>query len=158
MQLRSAALSASFCVCIGMFIAFSASAQLIEPTRTLASDTTTKSTLTVLSEPPGLPVMLDGKMLGATPVFNARLDAGTHLLQVDDNQTPLDLAANTSVRIALFKGAYIEMPDPPEPVLSPKSRADETSSPIESPTQPLKKAIKTNDPFYWPLNPRGPIN
>lgn len=157
MQLGPGILRLSFWVCICTLLALSASAQLIEPTRTLTSEPLAKSTLTVLSEPPGLKVMLDSKALGATPIFSATVDPGSHVLQVNDKQTSLQIVAGKSIRVALFKGSFIELPEQKEPELSQKSRAEEASPPAKPQTQPPKETIHTSDPFYWPLNPRGPI-
>ena len=132
-------------------------AQLIEPTRSLQGAAEEKGLLKVLSEPPGLEVHVDGRLLGETPIFSARLPSGAHVLRIQDAEIDICLASGRTTAISWFKGRFIEIPEkaksPPEIAaepqpLRPKPKADEG---------PGVRHGAANDPYYWPLNPRGPI-
>jgi hypothetical protein len=132
-------------------------AQLIEPTRSLPDAAEAGGLLNVLSEPPGLEVRVDGRIIGKTPIFSARFPPGVHVLRIRDTETEIRVAAGKTTAISWFKGAFIEIPAtakpprelPKEPQPAPaKPKPDEGSG-----VQPGA----VNDPYYWPLNPRGPI-
>ncbi|MGE5255151.1 MAG: PEGA domain-containing protein [Hyphomicrobiales bacterium] len=132
-------------------------AQLIEPTRSLPVASEAMGLLNVLSEPPGLEVQVDGRIIGKTPVFSARFPAGIHALRIKDSEADIRLTTGKTTAISWFKGAFIEIPEaakpsreiPGEPRAAPsKPRTEEGSG-----AQPGA----ANDAFYWPLNPRGPI-
>jgi len=73
-------------VCVSQFVFLSsASAELIEPTRNFGEKTEMTSRLTILSEPPGLKISLDGKGLGKTPAFMLEVKPGIHDLRVKDS-------------------------------------------------------------------------
>ena len=132
-------------------------AQLIGPTRTLDGATAGEAVLNVLSEPPGLEVQLNGKVIGKTPIFSIKLSAGAHVLRIRDSETEIQIAAGKKVSMSWFKGAFIEIPE------TAKSSAE---VPKQDRTQPSKPEADEDrdtrqdtgkDPYYWPMNPRGPI-
>jgi hypothetical protein len=133
----------------------SAAAQLIEPTRTLRGSGEETGTLNLYSEPPGLEVRIDGDPIGKTPVRSHRLPAGTHVLRIRESEREIHVAPDSSRTISWFKGAFIEVPArKPEPEPVPEPAAPQRPP---TPPQPSPPAPAPNDPFYWPLNPKGPI-
>jgi PEGA domain len=132
-------------------------AQLIEPTRSLEGASDGTGLLNVLSEPPGMDVQLDGKVIGKTPIFSARFPAGPHVLRIKDSETGILMVAGKTFAISWFKGSFIEIPDTAGP---PAEIAQEPQPPPTKPVPeepPAAQPGVTNDPYYWPLNPRGPI-
>lgn len=132
-------------------------AQLIEPTRSLEGAPDGTGFLNVLSEPPGTDVQLDGKVIGKTPIFSARLPPGVHVLRIGDSETEIRIAAGKTFAISWFKGAFIEIPEPAKP---PAETAQEPPKPAATPQpgeRPASQPGTANDPYYWPMNPRGPI-
>ena len=133
-------------------------AQLIEPTRSIEGTSDGAGILNALSEPPGLDVQLDGRLVGKTPIFSLRRRPGLHLLRIKDSETEIRLVAGKILTITWFKDSFIEIPTETvkpfseitkEPLIPPtKSKTDEGSG--------VRQNI-TKDPYYWPLNPRGPI-
>jgi len=92
------------------FYLSSASAELIGPTRNLEGKTEAKGRLTVLSEPPGYKISLDGKRLGKTPAFLVQVKPGIHKLRVRNLETEIYLQAGTILKISLFKNEFIQIP------------------------------------------------
>lgn len=89
----------------------SVSAELIEPTRNLeGQQTEAMGRLTVLSEPPGLNVTLDGNGLGKTPAFMVKVKLGIHNLRVRDSETEIYLESGKTLKISLFKNEFIQIP------------------------------------------------
>ena len=132
-------------------------AQLIEPTRSLQDASGGAGILNVLSEPPGIEVQVDGRVIGKTPIFLARFTPGVHVLRIKDSETDIHLAAGKTTAISWFKGSFIEIPETVKP---PAEIAKEPQSPPAKPKPdegPGAQQGTSNDPFYWPLNPRGPI-
>ena len=132
-------------------------AQLIEPTRRLQGAAEETGLLKVLSEPPGMEVHVDGRLLGETPIFSARLPAGAHVLRIQDAKIHLCLASGRTTAISWFKGRFIEIPETAKP---PAEIAKEPQPPPakSKPDEGLGAQQSTaKDPYYWPLNPRGPI-
>lgn len=132
-------------------------AQLIEPTRSLPDASEGRGLLNVVSEPPGLEVQVDGRIIGKTPVFSARFSAGVHVLRIKDSELDIHLPAGKTTAISWFKGSFIEIPEgakafrerPAEPQTAPSQSKPDEGSGVQPGT--------AKDPFYWPLNPRGPI-
>lgn len=132
-------------------------AQLIEPTRSLKDAYDGTGLLNVLSEPPGIEVRVDGKVIGQTPIFSARFPAGVHALRIRDSETDIQLVAGKTFAISWFKGAFIEIPatvKPPAEIAKEPQPSPAKPKPDEGPGAQQNTA---NDPYYWPLNPRGPI-
>jgi hypothetical protein len=110
-----------------------------------------------LSEPPGIEVQVDGRLIGKTPIFSARFPPGAHVLRIKDSETDIRLAAGKTFAISWFKGSFIEIPEtvkPPAEIAKEPQPAPAKSKPNEEPSVQQNTA---KDPYYWPLNPRGPI-
>jgi hypothetical protein len=132
-------------------------AQLIEPTRSLEGEPEGVGLLNVLSEPPGMDVQLDGSVIGKTPIFSARFPPGVHVLRVGGSETEIQIAAGKTFVVSWFKGAFIEIPETAKP---PAETAQAPPKPAAAPQpeeRPTAQPGAANDPYYWPLNPRGPI-
>jgi hypothetical protein len=85
-------------------------AELIEPTRTLEGEQQTTGRLTVLSDPPGLEITLDGNSLGKTPAFLVEIDSGIHSLRVENSETDIHIEPGKILKISLHKDEFILMP------------------------------------------------
>jgi hypothetical protein len=132
-------------------------AQLIGPTRSL-DEPQGMGLLNVLSEPPGMEVQVGGQVIGKTPIFSAEFPAGVYVLQIRDSETDIRIVAGKTIAISWFKGTFIEIPPPKSPPAL--DIPEEGPKPITKP-KPVEKPDVQNDtpkdPFYWPLNPQGPI-
>jgi hypothetical protein len=133
-------------VYVSQFVSISpTSAELIEPTRNLGGETEAMSRLTVLSEPPGLKVVLDGNSLGKTPAFLVEVKPGLHVLKVQDAETEIFLEPGKVLKISLFKDEFVQIPvdaeklveKPEKPEQKEKPFAPETAKP--SPEEIRKK-------------------
>ena len=133
-------------------------AQLIEPTRSIESASDEAGFLNVLSEPPGIDVQLDGIVIGKTPIFSTQLTPGSHVLRMKGSETDIYLDAGKTFTITWFKGSFIVVPATPKP---PAETAQETPQPAATPKSAegpgAPRQNTEQDPYYWPLNPRGPI-
>ena len=108
------------------FLTVGGQAQLIEPTRSLQDAAEEKGLLKVLSEPPGIEVHVDGRLIGETPIFSARLPAGAHVLRIQDAEIDICLAPGKATTISWFKGRFIAIPEMPK---SPPEMAKEPQPP-----------------------------
>jgi len=88
----------------------SAFAELIGPTRNLGEKFEAMGRLTVLSEPPGYKISLDGNRLGKTPAFLVEVKPGIHKLRVRDSETEIYLEPGKTLKISLFKNEFIQIP------------------------------------------------
>ena len=132
-------------------------AQLIEPTRNLQHASDGTGLLNVLSEPPGIEVQVDGRLIGKTPIFSAKFPPGVHVLRIKDSETDIHLAAGKTTAISWFKGSFIEIPETAKPTAeTPKGPQPPLSKPKPDEGQGARQDT-VKDPYYWPLNPRGPI-
>jgi hypothetical protein len=110
----------------------------------------------VFSEPPELDVLLDGVEIGKTPLFSKEVMPGVHVLQVKDTEKEITILSGKSIQLSLFKDFLIEIPE--KKAVAPTQQKLEDKTVFEE-----KKAEDSNqykiqyDPFYWPMNPRGPI-
>lgn len=129
---------------------------LIEPTRTLEGDRSKPAKLSIFSEPPGLEVMLDGKVVGKTPVHLEAVGPGVHDLKVGDSETAIITDSGDVRRLSFFKGEFIDMPVEEDKPLEEPTGAQEKSA---QKTGAEKAVDKTEElePGYFPLNPRGRI-
>jgi hypothetical protein len=132
-------------------------AQLIEPTQTLNQGRELTAKLTVLSEPPGLQIMLDGTAIGTTPFFGIEVNAGTHLLEIETRKTSIKIEAGKNLQVALFKGSFIEVPQKKEGPSQSAAHIEEVPLAISKEKASGSDIPIVQDPFYWPLNPSGPI-
>jgi hypothetical protein len=129
---------------------------LIEPSRTLSSPAKSAGELSVFSEPPELNVKIDGTQIGKTPLVGQKLEPGIHAIRVKDSEIEIYVEPGKSIRLSWFKDTFIEIPAETKEGNQRQSAAQEKVSHIKISTQPVEKKEKA-DPFYWPLNPRGPI-
>jgi hypothetical protein len=136
----------------------SLSAQLIEPTRGLREEAEESSVLRVLSEPPGMVVRVDDKIIGETPIFSAKMASGAHLLRIGDHEREVHLQAGKTTTMSWFKGSFIDIPEPD------KSTIEIVKGPHLIEKMPKREEVPADaektykgDPYYWPMNPRGPI-
>jgi hypothetical protein len=132
-------------------------AQLIEPTRGLAGASEAAGLLNVLSEPPGMEVRVDGRLIGKTPVFSASLPAGAHVLRVRDSEIEIRIAAGKTTAMSWFKGSFIEIPPKSPPAREKAGEPQKPAVETRPEQEPQPRPDGTKDPYYWPLNPRGPI-
>ena len=132
-------------------------AQLIEPTRSLQDAFDGTGLLNVLSEPPGIEVQVDGRAIGKTPIFSARFPPGVHLLRIKDSGTDIHLAAGKTTAISWFKGSFIEIPETVKPAAQIAKEPQPAPAKPKPDEGPGDQQSTANDPYYWPLNPRGPI-
>jgi hypothetical protein len=82
-------------------------AELIEPTQTLDGKQEPKGRLTILSEPPGLKIILDGQEMGNTPAFLLEIEEGIHTLQVNDSETEIYISPGKTLKLSLHKERFI---------------------------------------------------
>ena len=130
--------------------------ELIEPSRTLEGQQKPMGRLSVFSEPPELDVLLDGVEIGKTPVISKQVTSGVHILRVKETEKKITILSGKSLQLSLFKDSLIEIPEkkaeaPTQPKL------EEKMVPEEKKPEDSNKRKKQYDPFYWPLNPSGPI-
>ena len=85
-------------------------AELIGPTRTLEGEQQTTGRLTVLSEPPGLEITLNGNSLGKTPAFLVEVESGIHSLRVENSETDILIEPGKILKISLYKDKFIFIP------------------------------------------------
>jgi hypothetical protein len=130
---------------------------LIEPTRTLSGTGSSVGKLSVFSEPQGLEVTLDGKKIGKTPVFSQIVAPGVHVLMVKNAETKISVAPAQNLRLSLYKGSFIEVPEETKEVLGQPDLDGVKTPPKPEAEQPAPKKAEFY-PRYWPFNPRGPIN
>ncbi|MCK5723739.1 MAG: PEGA domain-containing protein [Gammaproteobacteria bacterium] len=139
-----------------MIQSLSVFAELIEPSRTVKGQEISNGRLSVFSEPPELDVLLDGVEIGKTPVISKEVTPGVHILRVKDTEKEITILSGKSLQLSLFKDSLIEIPEkkaeaPTQPKLEEKMATEEKK------TEDSNKDKKQYDPFYWPLNPSGPI-
>ena len=139
-----------------MIQSLSVFAELIEPSRTLEGQQKPMGRLSVFSEPPELDVLLDSVEIGKTPVISKEVTSGVHILRVKDTEKEITILSGKSLQLSLFKDSLIEIPEkkaeaPTQPKLEEKMATEEKK------TEDSNKDKKQYDPFYWPLNPSGPI-
>lgn len=124
----------------------STSAELVEPTRNLAGQKAeAMGRLTVLSEPPGLKVSLDGKRLGKTPAFMVKVKPGTHNLRVKNSKTEIYLEPGKTLKISLFKNEFILIPvevKTPQKKLEPREQRKAFAS---EPVTPSPEAVRIQE-------------
>ena len=126
-------------------------AELIEPTRTLQSTSNAPFILTILSEPPGLDVMLDGSHIGKTPIFLKRLESGIHKLRIHESEVEIYVDPTITLQISLFKGEFIKIPvaekEPLKPKVPKEKKVNETRTIQKKPPEEQKNALTPWDRF-----------
>jgi hypothetical protein len=112
-------------------------AELIEPTRNIGEKTEELSRLTVVSEPPGLKVALDGKGLGKTPAFLVEVKSGLHTLKVRNLETEIYLEPGKILKVSLFKDEFVQVP---VEVKAPEKKPESEQQREAAAAQPAKPA------------------
>jgi hypothetical protein len=163
MMKRRLTLPAVVCAIVflgGLHVAAPLYSEPIEPTRTLQGGANQPGLLSVYSEPPTIDLWVDGKKMGKTPVTSIQLPPGEHLLRLGDSEQKISITSGKPSTYSWFKGALIEVVDPTNKPSEP-TKLDSTVEKRGQPKPPesaSRRAPTPSDPFYWPLNPRGPIN
>jgi hypothetical protein len=150
-------------ISLGIFLVFylvaitSKSGELIEPTRTLQSSRVANGKISVYSEPDGLDVFLDNLKIGETPIVSLNIEPGSHNLKVKDLEKEIFIMPDKSLRITLYKGNFIEIPEKEREIPQQLEKNITEKRKTTEPT-PKKTGYKpVYEPFYWPMNPSGPI-
>ncbi len=131
-------------------------AELIEPSRTLEGQQKSMGRLSVFSDPPELDVLLDDINIGKTPVISKQVTPGTYVLRVKETEKEIVILPEKPLRMSLFKDSLIEIPEKKAEAFA-QTKLEEKMVTQEKKTDDSNKAKKQYDPFYWPTNPRGPI-
>jgi len=135
----------ALCVLVNLFFnTLATSAELIEPSRTLEAEPETTGRLTVLSEPPGLKITLDGDSLGKTPAFMVEVQEGVHTLRVKDSQTDIYVKPGKTLKISLHKDEFILIPVKEKPVEEEPATEVTTEKPVTSvatPRDPIQQKV-----------------
>ena len=134
----------------------SKSGELIEPTRTLQTSGVAIGRISVYSEPPGLDVFLDNSKIGETPIVSLALEPGSHNLKVKDSKKDIFIMPGKFLRISLYKGNFIEIPEKEKEIPQKLKKITEKRKTTE-PTQKKTGYKPVYEPFYWPMDPSGPI-
>lgn len=134
-----------------IFISFSTpQAGLIEPTRSLKSSAEEPAQITVFSEPPGLSIKFDGKLVGQTPMRMKGVDPGTHQLNVGESATEIYLAPGQTFHISLFKNKFIQFEDAKKEAASPSGSGKTSTSEAPAPqTSPEYLRTKEENRKAW---------
>lgn len=122
--------------------------KLIEPTRTLKEKP--EARLTVLSEPPGMKVTLDGNKIGKTPVWSKEVKPGEYTLEVNKSETKIYVESGKTFRISLFKGTFVTIPEKEERQMEQLVQpypAEQAPKKVERPRQLEQKQLSEWDLF-----------
>ena len=130
--------------------------ELIAPTRTLDGSQTLTGRLSVFSEPPDLPVLLDGVDIGKTPVILKEVPAGTHTLRVKGTEKEITVPPGKSLQLSFFKDVLIIIPEK-KPQVSTNQELEEKKTTQQTKPEKSNRNNEQDNPFYWPMNPLGPI-
>ena len=139
-----------------MIQSLSVFAELIGPSRTLEGQQTPLGRLSVFSEPPELDVLLDSVGIGKTPVISKEVTSGVHILQIKDSEKEITILPGKSLQLSLFKESLIEIPEKKAEAPT-QAKSEEKMAIEEKKTDDYNRGMKQYDPFYWPMNPSGPI-
>ena len=148
-----------FCMLVYVFLmvpSFSGATELIEPTRTMQDKPKPLGRLSVFSEPPEIEVFLDGLKIGKTPLISNPVTPGAHMLRIKDTEKKIMILPGKTLQLSLYKDSLIEIPEKKVEV-APKTEIEEKALTEEKQTEDTDKKKKEDNPFYWPLNPSGPI-
>ena len=154
MRLYSLIFSVSLFVFL-MMQPLAAFSELIAPTRTLDGAQTLTGLLSVFSEPPDLPVLLDGVDIGKTPVILKEVASGTHTLRVKGTEKEITIPPGKSLQLSFFKDVLIIIPEK-KPHVSTNPKSEEKKKQETKPEKSNRNNEQEN-PLYWPMNPLGPI-
>jgi hypothetical protein len=77
-------------------------------------------------------------------------------LRVKDIEKEITILSGKSLQLSVFKDSLIAIPE--KKAEAPAQRKlEEKMSTEEKKTKDSNKDKKQYDPFYWPLNPSGPV-
>ena len=120
---KKISLSAVFVLFLGVPLGLGGE-DLIAPTRTLEGPGELPGRLTVVSEPPGLKVFLDGAEIGETPVWLNEVKPGSHKLRVRRSETEVFVEPGKKVTLSYFKGSFIVLPEEKETTREPAPESE----------------------------------
>ncbi len=152
---RTISLSAVCVVCLGMPLGL-AGEDLIAPTRTLEGPGEPLARLTVVSEPPGLKVFLDGAEIGETPVWLNEVKAGPHKLRVLDSERDVLVEPGRTVTLSYFKGSFIDVPEKKEAAKKPTPESEKLTDRRKSIKPPEEERPRDLTPWERFLNRTSP--
>ncbi len=87
---------------------------LIAPTRSLEGHQEALGRMTVVSEPPGVGVFLDGSEIGQTPVWMKEVKPGSHKIRVRRSETNVYVETGKTLTLSYFKGSFVVVPEEKE--------------------------------------------
>ena len=131
--------------------------ELIAPTRSLETASDDLGILNIFSEPPALEIWLDGKVIGKTPLVSVELSSGTHVLRIEGSEAEIFISPRKATSLSWFKGSFIQIPEKAKAAGEPMTESKKKEPKPRQTESTGDKESTPNDPFYWPLNPRGPI-
>ena len=153
---RTISLSAVCIVCLGIPLGL-AGEDLIAPTRTLEGREELPGRLTVVSEPPGLKVFLDGAEIGQTPVWLNEVKPGLHKLRVRDSERDVYVEPGKTVTLSYFKGSFIDVPEKKEVAREPAPEAEKVTERRKVTKPPEEEKPTDLTPWERFLNRTSPI-
>ena len=157
---KSLVLAAIFSIFLAFGSDLSLSSELIAPTRTLQHTGKPAGKLTILSEPPGLDVFLDGTIIGKTPVWSKKLDWGPHSLRVKSSETTVYVKPNKTVQITVFRGSFIDIskqeknaveptrPEQKSQLTEAKKTREQTKEEAQGDLTPWERFINRSSPHF----------
>jgi len=129
---------------------------LIAPTRSLEGPREPVGSLTVVSEPPGLEVFLDGSEIGQTPVWMKQVKRGPHKLRVRRSETDVYVETGKMLTLSFFKGSFIVVPNKKEALAKPRLEPEKPTEGSKG-MKPREQEGEIYDLTPWDfLNPSSP--
>lgn len=120
-------------------------AELIEPSRSLGGEQQpTTGRLSVLSEPPGLKITLDGDSLGKTPTFMVEVQEGIHTLRVKESETDIYIKPGKTLKISLHKDEFILIPVKEKQVEEQpmtEAKTETRATGVATPRDPIREKV-----------------
>jgi hypothetical protein len=131
---------------------------LIPPTRGLQSAKAPPGRLTIVSEPPGFEVILDGSTIGKTPIWHRPVEPGSHTLTIEKAETDAYVESGQTTRISFFKGSFITASEQKEVEKEPA--VEKQPAPLkagrETPLAPAEGGTEDLTPWERFLNRSSP--
>ncbi len=152
---RTISLSALFVLFLRIPLGL-ASEDLIAPTRTLEGREELPGRLTVVSEPPGLKVFLDGAEIGETPVWLNEVKPGLHKLRVLDSERDVLVEPGKTVTLSYFKGSFIDVPEKKEATREPAPEPEKVTEGRKGMKPPKEDKQRDLTPWERFLNRTSP--
>ena len=139
-----------------IIVSLNASAELIEPTRTL-DGTPTFSRISVFSGAAEIAVSLNGEMIGFTPVRSHQVKPGSYLLSIGGSRKEINLLEGQIRRFSYYEDHLIELVSKPEISPAPSQAKSAPDTNQRAVKKSRTKEVEFDQPLYWPLNPKGQI-